>query len=76
MLNILNKYRGSIEYIPVEFIVLPVSEVEVIFEDKKSFEKKEDFLGVEYNKSMDFPSESMSFPHHEEVLTWKQLFSV
>ena len=41
VLNLLNKYRGSIEYIPAEPIVLPVSEVEVIFEDKKSFEKKE-----------------------------------
>ncbi len=76
VLNLLNKYRGSIEYIPAELIVLPVSEVEVIFEDLKSFEKKEDFLGKQYNQSMDFPSESMSFPHHEEVLTWEQLFSV
>ena len=76
VLNLLNKYRGSIEYIPAELIVLPVSEVEVIFEDLKSFEKKEDFLVEQYNKSMAFPSESMTFPHHEEVLTWEQLFSV
>ena len=40
VLNLLNKHRGSIEFVPSVPVVLPESGIEEIYETKKDFEKK------------------------------------
>ena len=36
VLNLLRKHRGSIEYVPSEPIILPESETEITYLDKKA----------------------------------------
>ena len=43
VLNLLRKYRGSIEFVPSEPILIPESDHEEIYDTKKDFETKEPF---------------------------------
>lgn len=75
VLNLLNKHRGSIEFVPSEPVVLPESEREAIYETGEEFEKK---IFPSYSTELFSLSEEshISFPYKANVLTWDQLFKV
>ena len=77
VLNLLNKHRGSIEFVPSVPVILPESGIEEIYETKKDFEKK---IPPPISYSSELNSihfeERISFPHKANVLTWDQLFDV
>ena len=76
VLNLLRKHRGSIEYVPSEPIILPESETEITYLDKKAFEKKDTRMMYSMSESRSFFEKKITFPHSVPVLTWDQLFSV
>ena len=63
VLNLLRKYRGSIEFVPSEPILMPETEHEEIYNTRKDYETKEP-----YPRSALFAEEfetkkEISFPH-------------
>ena len=73
VLNLLQKHRGSIEFVPSQPIVMPESQSEELYETKKEFETQKNYVSYSLSK---LSSDEISFPHKTETLTWKQLFNV
>ena len=73
VLNLLQKHRGSIEFVPSKPIVMPESQSEELYETKKEFETQKNYVSYSLSK---LSSDEISFPHKTETLTWKQLFNV
>lgn len=73
VLNLLQKHRGSIEFVPSKPIVMPESQSEELYETKKEFETQKNHVSYSLTE---FCSDEISFPHKSKTLTWKQLFNV
>lgn len=75
VLNLLNKHRGSIEFVPSEPVVLPQTERTERYDTKKDFET---ITRAYYSENTEFRSyeKKISFPYETKALTWDQLFDV
>ena len=76
VLNLLRKYRGSIEFVPSEPILMPESDQEEIYNTKKDFETKEPYPRSALFAEEFEPKKEISFPHRRPTLSWEQLFEV
>ena len=73
VMNLVKATKGSIEFVPSEPIVLPEFENFIIFDDLKSFEKKE---MPEWSMMHSKMPEEREFPMKKPVFTWDQLFQI